>query len=142
LSLPGAWFDGFVQRQDIDPRYFGNQLGYNRAVLIEQPRRWLMVAGHEARADDGSIAAPGDMVGQLEITVQRLDETLQKSGFALSDVVQIRIFTVDLATMKQNYGVLLNLLARANCRPTSLLAEVSGLSDPAMLVEIEAVAAQ
>jgi enamine deaminase RidA (YjgF/YER057c/UK114 family) len=131
-----------MERREIDPRYFGEQFGYNRAVAIDQPRRWLMVGGHEARADDGSIAAPQDMAGQLEITVQRLDETLQKSGFGLSDVVQIRIFTVDLAAMKNNYSVLLDLLARANCRPTSLLAGVSALSDPDMLVEIEAIAAQ
>lgn len=134
--------DGGMNREDIEPRYFGDQLGYNHAIVIDQPQRWLVVAGHEARADDGSIAAEGDMAGQLRMTVHRLNETLQKSGFGLGDVVQIRIFTTDLADMKRNYGVLLEQLARANCRPTSLLAEVTALSDPAMLVEIEAVAAQ
>lgn len=131
-----------MRRTDIDPRYFGDRLGYNRAVLIEQPQRWLVVSGHEARADDGTIAAAGDLRTQIRLTVRRLGETLDKAGFALRDVVQIRIFTVDLDAMKTNYNVLLDALAEADCRAASLLAQVSALSDPDMLVEIEAVAAQ
>jgi enamine deaminase RidA (YjgF/YER057c/UK114 family) len=131
-----------VNREEIDPRYFGDQFGYNRAVLVDSPRRWLVVAGHEARDDDGNIAAAGDIRSQLQLTVQRLSETLAKTGFTLHDVVQVRIFTVDLEAMKTNYDSLLTALAEADCRPTSLLAGVSALSDPGMLVEIEALAAQ
>jgi enamine deaminase RidA (YjgF/YER057c/UK114 family) len=131
-----------MRRADIDPRYFGGQFGYNRAVLVEDPRRWLVVAGHEARDDDGSIAAAGDIRGQLQLTVHGLSETLAKAGFALRDVVQLQVFTVDIKTMKANYDALLTALAEAGCRPTSLLAEVSALSDPKMLVEIEALAVQ
>lgn len=131
-----------MQRQDIDPRYFGDRFGYNRAVVLEQPRRWLVVAGHEARADDGKITAASDMPAQIRLTVQRLGETLDRAGFTLADVVQLRIFTTNLQQMKGAYPVLLDILAAANCRAVSLLAEVSALSDPDMLVEIEALAAQ
>lgn len=131
-----------MHRRDIDPRYFGDQRGYNRAVLVEQPQRWLVVAGHEARGDDGTIAAVGDIRGQIRLTIERLTQTLGKAGFALSDVIQMRIFTTDLKAMKASYGILLDALADADCRPTNLLAEVSALSDPDMLIEIEAVAAQ
>lgn len=130
-----------MHRRDIAPRFFGDRLGYNHAVLVEQPRRWLVVAGHEARDDDGNIAA-ADIRGQIRLTFQRLRATLNKGGFALSDVVQIRIFTTDIRAMTDNYDAVTTALAEADCRPASLMAEVTALSDPRMLVEIEALAAQ
>lgn len=131
-----------MERTEFGPRMFGDRLGYNRAVLVEAPRRWLMVAGHEARADDGTIAHRGDLRAQIGLTFQRLGETLGEAGFTLADVVQIRILTVDLPAMLAAYDAVTGALAAGGCRPASLLAEVSALSDPAMLVEIEAVAAQ
>ena len=131
-----------MQRTDIDPRMFGDRLGYNRAVLVEQPQRWLVVAGHEARDEHGGIAAVGDIRGQIQLTFRSLAQTLGKAGFSLSDVVQLRIFTVDIAAMTRNYDAVTTALADADCRPASLMAEVSSLSDPDMLVEIEALAAR
>jgi enamine deaminase RidA (YjgF/YER057c/UK114 family) len=131
-----------MKRTDIDPRMFGDRLGYNRAVLVEQPRRWLVVAGHEARAEDGTIAHRGDIRGQITLTFQRLAETLDKAGFTLADVVQLRIFTTDIKSVTANYDAVTETLATADCRPTSLLAEIKALSDPESLVEIEAVAVQ
>lgn len=131
-----------MRRDDIDPRFFGDLLGYNRAVLLGEPQRWLVVAGHEARDDEGNITAVGDMDGQIRQTLHRMDLTLARAGFTLGDVVQIRIFTTDLNAMKAHYATLLQLLAEVDCRPVSLLAEVSALSDPDMLIEIEALAAR
>ena len=47
-----------------------------------------------------------------------------------------------IGDMTAHYSTLLQLLADAGCRPASLLAEVSRLCDPDMLLKIEAVAAQ
>ena len=131
-----------MQRQDIGPRYFGDRLGYNHAVLVENPQRWLVIAGHEARDDHGAIAHADDIRGQLRLTFRRLSETLAEAGFSLADVVQLRIVTTDIAATTANYDVITEILAEADCRPASLLAEVAALSDPAMMVEIEALAAQ
>ncbi|MFI8950951.1 Rid family hydrolase [Streptomyces sp. NPDC053750] len=131
-----------MRREDIDPRFLGDRLAYNRAVVVEQPQRRLVLAGHEARDDEGGIAAVGDVRGQIRMTFRRLGETLDKAGFALSDLVQIRIFTVDIEAVTANYDAVLGELADTNCRPASLPAEVRALSDPRMLIEIEGVAAQ
>ncbi|MBD2896852.1 hypothetical protein amrb99_58030 [Actinomadura sp. RB99] len=131
-----------MHRIDMDPRMFGDRVGYQRAVLIERPERWLFVAGHEARGEDGGIAHAGDIRAQVALTFRRLRETLDKAGFVLADVVQIRLFTVDLPALTANYDAVTAELAAGGCRPTSLLAGVDALSDPAMLVEIEAVAAR
>lgn len=105
-------------------------------------RGWLFVAGHEARGEDGGIAHAGDIRAQVALTFRRLRETLDRAGFVLADVVQIRLFTVDLPAPTANYDAVTAELAAGDCRPTSLLAGVDALSDPAMLVEIDAVAAR
>lgn len=131
-----------MRRHDIGPRIIGGQLAYQRAVVIEEPRRWLVLAGHEARDEDGRVAHAGDLRSQIALTFQRIEETLTEAGFTCADLVQIRIFTTDLPAMTTHYDALTGELARRDCRPTSLLAGVSALSDPDMLVEIEATAAQ
>ncbi|MCU1683980.1 MAG: enamine deaminase RidA [Amycolatopsis sp.] len=131
-----------MKRTDIGPRVIAGKFAYNRAIRVDDPGSWLFVSGHEARGDDGRIAHRGDMAGQLALTVKRLDETVTESGMTMADIVQIRIVTTDLTECKKHYGVLLDELARRECRPTSLLAQVDALSDPDMLVEIEAVAVQ
>ncbi|WP_030903405.1 Rid family hydrolase [Streptomyces sp. NRRL F-5126] len=128
--------------EEIGPRMMGGKLMYNRAVRVDEPRSRLFVSGHEARDDEGNITHQGDMAGQMRLTLRRLRETVEEGGMTLADVVQIRIVTTDLPTCKAQYGVLLDELAAQRCRPASLLAEVSALSDPDMLIEIEAVAAR
>ncbi|MEV8227136.1 Rid family hydrolase [Streptomyces sp. NPDC079167] len=131
-----------MSREEIGPRVVGGKLMYNRAVRIDEPRSWLYVAGHEARDDDGSIAHKGDMAGQIRLALRRLGETVAEGGMTMADVVHIRVFTTDISACKAEYGVLMDELEALRCRPASLLAEVSALSDPDMLIEIEAVAAR
>lgn len=76
----------------------------------------------------------------MKLALRRLGETVAEGGMTMADVVQIRVSTTDLATCKARYAVLLDALAAVDCRPASLLAEVSALSDEDMLIEIEAVA--
>ncbi|MFJ4439000.1 Rid family hydrolase [Streptomyces sp. NPDC088923] len=125
---------------EIGPRMAGERLMYNRAVRVDEPRSWLFVSGHEARDDEGGIAHRGDMAGQMRLALRRLGETVAEGGMTMADVVQIRVFTTDLSSCKAQYGVLMDELAAVDCRPASLLAEVSALSDEDMLIEIEAVA--
>lgn len=124
----------------IGPRMAGERLMYHRAVRVDAPRSWLFVSGHEARDDHGAIAHRGDMAGQIRLTLQRLGETVAEAEMTMADVVQIRVFTTDVSACTAHYAVLMDGLAELNCQPTSLLAEVSALSDPDMLIEIEAVA--
>ena len=57
-------------------------------------------------------------------------------------MVQLRIFALDIAEVTANYDVITGILAEHGCRPTSTLVQVAALSDPAMLVEVEGVAAR
>ena len=62
------------------------------------------------------------------------------AGFALGDLVRIRIFTVDIEAMTANYDVVPSVPAEADCRPAGLLAGVGALSGPRTLLEAEGLA--
>ncbi|MGW5679360.1 RidA family protein [Streptomyces sp. NPDC003860] len=127
---------------EFGPRMVGGKLMYNHAIRVDGTQSLLFVAGHEARDEGGTVIHQGDMAGQIRLTLKRIGQTVTAAGMTMADVVQIRVFTTDLAECKAQYGVLMDELAAVHCRPASLLAEVSALSDPHMLIEIEAIAAR
>ncbi|MFI1383349.1 Rid family hydrolase [Embleya sp. NPDC020886] len=129
-----------MHRQDIGPRMFGNRLGYNRAVSVTDPDRWLVLAGHESRGPDGEIVHVRDLCGQIETTFDRLAETLAEAGFTFAHVVQLRYFAVDVADVTRHFDVITARLEQENCRPATALVGVTALSDPDMLIEIEGLA--
>ncbi|QDP98571.1 hypothetical protein FOE78_04290 [Microlunatus elymi] len=109
----------------------------------QRRRRGIRRAGRIARL-------PVDHPGRAPETIQRprrrhsdaLRDRPSQAGFSLGDVMQLRIVTTDIAAVTANYDVITEILADADCRPASLMAEVAALSDPAMMVGIEALAAQ
>jgi len=110
-------------------------VGYSRAVRVGN---MIFVAGTTAAAPDGSALSVGDAYGQTKAILERIEQALQQAGASLADVVQTRMFVTDI-TQWEVYG-------RAHgevfgkIRPVTTMVEVSGLINPEMLIEIEAIA--
>ena len=111
-----------------------SRFAYARAVRVG---RQLHVSGTAAIEADGSVTA-GGIVPQTERCLTLIAAALDELGGSLADVIRIRIYVTDVT----QYELLSAPLraAFADSPPTSTLVEVSGLIDPAMLVEIEAEA--
>jgi enamine deaminase RidA (YjgF/YER057c/UK114 family) len=107
-------------------------VGYSRAVRIG-PHVW--VAGTTATTPDGRIVAPGDAAGQARQVLENVRVALERAGARLEHVVRTRIYVRDVRdweTIGRVHGEYFGSI-----RPASAMVEVSGLVDPAMLVEIE-----
>ena len=107
-------------------------VGYSRAVRVG-PFVW--VAGTTATGPDGRLVAPGDAAGQARQILENIREALERAGAKLTHVVRSRMYVRDVndwEAVGRVHGEYFGSI-----RPVATMVEVSGLVDPAMLVEIE-----
>jgi enamine deaminase RidA (YjgF/YER057c/UK114 family) len=109
-------------------------VGYSRAVAAGD---YVFVTGCTS-IDGAEFVHPGDAFAQTRQAIANVAAALAKLGCGLNDVVRTRIFVTDISRW-QEYGRA-HGEAFAEVTPATSMIEVSGLIDPRMLVEVEAVA--
>ena len=103
-------------------------------------QRVLYCAGQVSVDADGKTLHAGDFRGQLNRTIDNLEQVLKTAGFGFSDVVRLNIYTTDLEGFSANRNVLIERVVGAGARYTSTLLGVARLARPEFLIEIEATA--
>jgi enamine deaminase RidA (YjgF/YER057c/UK114 family) len=96
-----------------------------------------LVGGTTSVNADGAVLGDTPYEQTVEI-LRKLEHELGRAGVSLSDVVQTRVYVVDISRADEvgrAHGE-----AFGDVRPLMTLVQVSALIDPRMLVEIEAVA--
>jgi len=110
-------------------------IGFSRAVRVGD---LVFVSGTVAWGPDGKLVGKGEVYAQAKQTLANIEGYLREAGATLKDVVRTRIYLTDIGRWQE--------VARAHreafgdVRPASSMLEISGLAEPEMLVEIEAVA--
>jgi enamine deaminase RidA (YjgF/YER057c/UK114 family) len=107
--------------------------GYSRAVAVGDT---CWVAGTTDAGPNGRSLHPGDIGAQARAVFAIIEAALGEAGFALSDVVRIRMFVTDISRSGEVMAVQGAVFGAI--RPAATMVEVSALIDPSLSIEIEA----
>lgn len=110
-------------------------IGFSRAVRAGDT---VYVSGTVAWGDDGRLVGEGDVYTQARQTLRNIEAALAEAGASLRDVVRTRVYLTDIDRWEE--AARAHAEAFRDVKPASTMVEVSRLAEPAMLVEIEAVA--
>jgi enamine deaminase RidA (YjgF/YER057c/UK114 family) len=110
-------------------------IGFSRAVRVGDT---VYVSGTVAWGDDGRLVGDGDVYLQARQTLRNIERALAEAGATMRDVVRTRIYLTEMGRWEE--AARAHAEAFAEVKPAASLLEVSGLAEPVMLVEIEAVA--
>ncbi len=110
-------------------------VGYSRAVRVGN---MVFVAGTTAHTDEG-IVGENDAYTQSIYILKKIEKALAKVGANMNDVVQSRIFVVNISRNSDLVGKAHGEFFRT-IKPASTMIEVSALVDPKLLVETEVIA--
>lgn len=113
---------------------------YNHYIRIDQPKSLIFISGQLPRDHEGRQVGAGSMLEQTRQCLRNLELCLEAAGATMADVVWTTVYTVDIRELKQIVAAR-EEFTNASCLPTSTMVEVTHLSEPGLLVEIQAIAA-
>ena len=123
--------------KEITATEFSNSRSYSSAVSTEGGKIvWL--AGEVALKDETGKSLVGDFEGQTRAIFASVEKTLAQHQGKLSDIVSMTVYITD-ARYGDKFVEVRKEIFKQNF-PASTLVTVSGLSHPAMLLEVTTIA--
>ena len=134
-----------MRRQVVHPSGATTESGrWSHASFVDVPgARLVFIAGQTARREDGSTLPGTDFERQFRMVYENLSAVLQASEATFADIVSMRTFL----TQRADIPAFRRLRDEAHADhfpdgayPPNTLVVVSGLAEPEMRLEVEAVA--
>ena len=134
-----------MSKRQVNPVELADPIGFAHAWLVEQgEHRTLYLAGQCGYDKVGRVAAPGDLVAQLDQALANIGLILRDAGLAFADVVQLNFYVTsrdDYASARSAFGQ----VWRRHCGkhfPGMAMFQVVSLFDPEARIEVQGVAAR
>jgi reactive intermediate/imine deaminase len=127
-----------IERHNPDGVSKGRVSLYNHCVRVTNAAATLYLAGQLARDEHGQTVGVGDIRAQTEQVIKNIRTILQSEGGDLDNLVKVTVFTTDM----RYFDAISEVRRRyfTGHLPASTIVEVSKLSQPDLLIEIEGVA--
>ena len=124
----------------VNPPELGPAVGFSHAV-VAGPGRHVFLGGQVAQGPDGAVV-PGTVVEQFDIALGNVVTALRTAGAEADHLVSLVVYT----TVPDDYRAALKDLGAAHRKhlgrhyPAMAFFAVSGLFDPAAVIELVGVA--
>lgn len=128
---------GAQELERVNPPALGTPQAYTHVVKVG---KLFFIAGQVGTDATGQVAGPG-MKEQLERVLENLKIALASQGADFRHVAKITIFVTSIDEFRAPGMAELRAKYFGEHRPASTLVQVVSLANPALKVEIEAVAA-
>ncbi|MDH3598936.1 MAG: RidA family protein [Candidatus Tectomicrobia bacterium] len=130
-----------MPRQNIQPealakRVVDGHVLYSHAVVVEG-RRMVFISGQVPRDVHGNVIGKGDMAAQIRQVGENIKTALEAAGATWNDVVKATTYATDIDEFFRHMDVRMEYFTAL---PASTTVEVSRLSNPDFMVEIEVIA--
>lgn len=134
-----------MSKRPINPAELADPVGFAHGWLVEHgEQRTLYLAGQCGYDKAGRVAAPGDLVAQLDQAMANIGLILRDGGMEFADVVQLNFYV----TSRDDYAVARKEIGRAwrkHCGkhfPGMAMFQVVSLLDPEARIEVQGIAAR
>ena len=109
---------------------------YSHGIIVDAGRT-LYVAGQTSRDRQGDIVCKGDAAGQTRQVLENMKKVIEGAGGRMEDVAKTTVYITDIKH-REAVGRVRREFFKGDA-PANTLLVISGLADPAFLVEIEAI---
>ena len=130
-----------MKRTPVNPWDWSLKLGYNQAEIITDTSRQLICAGQTAVDESGAPQHPGDMRGQIGLSLDNLEAVLAAADMDLTNINRLGVYATDVDEALKNFDLFGMRFGPLRCAPPMTLLGVTRLAIPGLLFEIEATAA-
>lgn len=131
-----------VQRENVFPenlpkRVVNGHLLYAPVVTVI-PGKLVFLSGMLSRDANGQIIGKGDMRRQMQQVFENITTALTSVGATWADVVKRQTFTTDIDEFYKHVDLRTEMMGGA--LSTSTAVQVSRLSHPDFMIEVEVIA--
>jgi enamine deaminase RidA (YjgF/YER057c/UK114 family) len=99
----------------------------------------VWISGQVSQDKAGKLVHRGDFAGQARQALANLKAMVEAAGGTLNDIIKVNTYLTDLRYREELARVRAEFFSEGKL-PASTLVGVTGLADPDMLIEIEAIA--
>ena len=111
---------------------------FSQAIATEAKGKLVFISGMTARRADGTIAGIGDIEAQTRQVCENLKAAVEAAGGTMDDICRVDVYVRNMEHFDQIHKVRREYFGSPP--PASTMVEVTKMTSPDYLIEINAIA--
>lgn len=128
-----------MPRQQITSDKIGPPSGhFSQATMVEARGRLVFISGMLAKGSDGALIGIGDVEAQTRQVCENLKSAVEVAGGSLEDICRVDVYVRNMEHFDTIHKVRREYFSTP--APASTMVEVTKMTSPEALIEINAIA--